>query len=114
GDHLLGEILGVAQRLGRLDGALVIILTDHGEAFLEHGSVMHGYSVYEEEIRIPMLLRLPRSAGLRPRILSEVAGTEDILPTILELTGAVDPFPRRHGRSLVPVLLGGTRPEVES
>jgi arylsulfatase A-like enzyme len=105
-DHLLGEILGVAARLGRLRDALVILLADHGEAFFERGTPLHGYSVHDEEIRIPMILRPPHASGLAPRVLSALAGTEDVLPTVLDLCGVPDPAPLRHGRSLLPLLQG--------
>jgi arylsulfatase A-like enzyme len=114
GDHLIGDILGVANRLSRLDEALVIVLADHGEAFLEHGGLMHGYTVHEEEIRIPMILKLPRSARLGGRLVPELAGTEDILPTILDLCRVPDTAPLRHGRSLVPLLLGTGPGNAES
>jgi arylsulfatase A-like enzyme len=111
GDHLLGEILGLAHQAGRLDDALVLVISDHGEAFLEHGTVLHGFTLYDEELRIPMILRLPRSHGPGGRIVDEPVGTLDVLPTLVELARAQDPLRQRHGSSLVPLLSGARRPD---
>ncbi len=105
GDALLGEILGEVARQGRLDGALIIVMADHGEAFYEHGNILHGLTLYEEEIRIPLLIRLPAKLGAPPALLTDVVSTIDLLPTIVGLAGASDPrAAARQGRSLEPLL----------
>ncbi len=66
---------------------LVILVSDHGEAFLEHGDVMHGATQYEEELRVPLLLRGP---GLPPGMrVSQVVSLIDIVPTVLSILGLV-------------------------
>lgn len=109
-----GEILFTDQALGRLfaslraedlwDDALVIILSDHGEEFQEHGSVHHVRTLMEEVLRVPLLLKPPggRPGWMRPRIGERVRNL-DVAPTILELSG-VEPPPTFEGRSLVELL----------
>jgi arylsulfatase A-like enzyme len=66
---------------------LVILVSDHGEAFLEHGDVMHGETQYDEELRVPLLLRGP---GLPPGMrVSQVVSLIDIVPTVLSILGLV-------------------------
>ncbi len=66
---------------------LVILVSDHGEAFLEHGDVMHGETQYDEELRVPLVLRGPGlPAGKR---VPQVASLIDIVPTVLSILGWV-------------------------
>jgi arylsulfatase A-like enzyme len=87
-------ILSVDGHLGRLvdrfeasagsDGALVVVTSDHGEGFLEHGWRSHGVQIYEEAVRIPLLLRW-RGHLAEPRVLSTPASLVDLAPTLLGL-----------------------------
>lgn len=58
-DQQLGKILGVLERTGRLDRTIVVITADHGEEFKDHGATGHNRKLYDESIRVPMLLWLP-------------------------------------------------------
>jgi arylsulfatase A-like enzyme len=80
---------------------LVIILSDHGEGFKEHGRSHHGIYLYDEEIRVPAILRVPGTRSARTTL---AANHLDILPTILGWVGLpeVDHLP---GRSLLPVIV---------
>ncbi len=83
--------------------ALVIVTADHGEEFGEHGGRYHGTTVYEEQVRVPLVVSAP---GLLPahRVAPPVQ-TIDILPTILAAL-SIPPSPRIRGRSFGPALLG--------
>jgi arylsulfatase A-like enzyme len=84
------EVAHVAAQLERLAvgldatkrgrSAIVVIVGDHGEEFGEHGATMHGGHLYEESLRVPMMLRLP---GRPPRRIGDDASTLDLLPTLL-------------------------------
>ena len=104
-DWAVGELTKVLQEKGLLDKTLLVITSDHGEAFGEHGHVWHGRSVYDEACHIPLLIRFPgrRLAGQRVAALTE---SVDLLPTIFDLLRAR--YPARHiqGRSLLPLLAG--------
>jgi arylsulfatase A-like enzyme len=107
-DSLLGEILERVEERRR--ETVVIVTADHGEAVFEHGFLGHNTQLYEESIRIPLLIRAP---GVRPRRVSEVAELLDLTPTLLSLAG-IDSDPavdRMQGRSLVPVLRGESQPQ---
>jgi arylsulfatase A-like enzyme len=84
-------ILSVDEHIGRLvdrfeasagrDGALVVVTSDHGEGFLEHGWRSHGVHIYEEAVRIPLLLRW-RGHLAEPRVLSTPASLVALAPTL--------------------------------
>jgi len=101
-DDTIQKIFDGLERHGRLRGAIVAVTADHGEAFYEHGLHGHRLSLFEEEIRIPLLLHQPGSIRPGMRIRTPVQIT-DIAPTLLDLAG-VDTRPWAYGRSLVPLL----------
>jgi arylsulfatase A-like enzyme len=82
-----------------------LLTSDHGEQFWEHGASLHGHTVYEEEIRIPLILLVH---GIRGQVDVPVVAA-DIAPTLAELAGYAvhPPYNDPHmGISLVPLLLG--------
>jgi arylsulfatase A-like enzyme len=89
-DHHIGRLLDGMKGRGRFDDCLVLVTADHGELLGEHGKMGHGVSLFEEEIRVPLLVKYPGSEG---------AGTKhdvpvhhvDLLPLILERLGLVVP-----------------------
>ena len=100
------DALGVLfEALGALDlwkDTVVIVTSDHGEEFLEHGQIGHERTLSEEALAIPLLVAAP---GVAPRVVEEVVGLADLVPTVLELAGRVREG-RLDGRSLVPLLRG--------
>lgn len=89
------------QRRGRLDHAVVIITADHGEEFFEHAGTEHGKALFEESVRVPLILIAPGyQGGVR---VDDNVSLVDVAPTLLELLG-LPPEPRFEGRSLVPLL----------
>lgn len=105
-DHQLGRLFDALRDRGLWDDTLVILLSDHGEEFEDHLSLGHCHSLYEELIRIPLLVKLPggRPAGFRPRV-QERARIVDIAPTILQLTRS--PMPATfEGESLIDAMRG--------
>jgi arylsulfatase A-like enzyme len=111
-DERLGRLFGDLERAGVFEEAIVVVTSDHGEQFWEHGTWGHGGTVYDEEIRVPLLVRLPPTlarslAGGRglPTEVADQVQLVDLYPTLLELAGV----PLRHavqGRSLAPLLSG--------
>lgn len=86
--------------------AALIVTSDHGEELAEHGGFFHGHSLYEEVVRVPLLVRWPRGFD-RVRRTSEPASLIDVYPTLLDLCGIEAPA-GLQGASLEPVLRGGT------
>jgi arylsulfatase A-like enzyme len=84
-DAGFGELVALLRRLGRYDSSLIVLTSDHGEAFGERGRVAwHGDTLYDEQIRIPLIVRLPggRFSG---RTIEPQVRSIDIAPTILSL-----------------------------
>jgi arylsulfatase len=104
-EELAGWIADLRAR-GRWDEALVWILSDHGEAFGEHGFAGHGFSYVGSPVtRVPLWLKPPRSSGLAPREIAETVSSYDLLPTTLALLG-LPPISPAFGVDLSPLLRG--------
>jgi arylsulfatase A-like enzyme len=98
------SILQSLEKRNLSDDTMVVVVADHGEEFWDHGSVGHGHSVYEELLRIPMVVHVP---GLLkgPTSIATSAGLVDVMPTVLEALGESLPE-GLSGRSLMSDLLG--------
>ncbi|MBI2833836.1 MAG: sulfatase-like hydrolase/transferase [Acidobacteria bacterium] len=110
--HLLsqydGAITYLDQEVGRLvdhlrakdlyDNTLLVITSDHGEAFGDRDLIEHGTSVYQDQVHVPLLVKLPHRPAARAT--DEAVSTLDVMPTILEVVGA-EPARPAHGRSLL-------------
>ncbi|MCA9320674.1 MAG: sulfatase, partial [Planctomycetes bacterium] len=100
-DHHLGTLFDRLERADLRDNTIIIFFADHGEAFDEHFASEHNNSLFDEEIRVPMLVRIP---GIEPRGLGVMGNLVDVTPTVLSLVGIQDPH-ERMGRDLTPLLL---------
>ncbi|MSP24150.1 MAG: hypothetical protein EXR75_03095 [Myxococcales bacterium] len=100
-DAGLGELVD-AMRASR-PRAIVIVTADHGEEFGDHGGRYHGTTVYEEQVRVPLVIHAP---GLvEPRRVVEPVSLVDLVPTI-ERALAIPVSPRIRGRDLGALMLG--------
>lgn len=88
-DKELGRFLRWLKRAGLYDPALIVVVGDHGEEFREHGGIFHGRTLYEEVLRVPLVVKLPgnRRAG---SVVEGPVGLEDIAPTVAGLAGVAD------------------------
>ncbi|MBL9024097.1 MAG: sulfatase [Myxococcales bacterium] len=82
---------------------MVVITSDHGDAFGEHKMYRHGFELWNVLTHVPLMIRAP---GLKPRRIDEPRSMIDLAPTILEVFG-VTPDPSFQGQSLMPELKGG-------
>jgi arylsulfatase A-like enzyme len=111
-DAAIGGIQTTLVELGQWEDTLLVVVSDHGEAFFEHGLERHDYVPFNECLRVPLVISYPRRLRDRPGHLVEgLTWHLDIMPTILGLTGIPAP-PHRQGRDLTAVLLG--RAEIEA
>ena len=101
--------LGFGRRLALGSGGsvlaieVVVVTADHGEEFMEHGSIVHTKTLYDELLHVPLIFRGPGvPRGVRVR---SMAALIDIVPTVLALAGIAPP-PGLDGRSLLPLLRG--------
>ncbi len=104
-DSLLGRLQEHLAALGVWDRTLLVVLSNHGEELWDHGSVLHSHTLYQELIRVPLVIRLPGGNHGGQRITDPVA-LIDVAPTILEIAG-VPPAPTHLGQSLLPRIIGG-------
>ena len=104
-DDRLGQVLDAIRGLGLWDRTMVILNADHGEGFGEHGLFFHGYGLYEEEVRVPLIIKPPRSLS-SPRTIETAVRNLDIMATVLDYCR--QPVPGEiNGRSLRAGMEGG-------
>ncbi len=108
GDQELGRFLQALRERGLYDRATILFLSDHGEEFYDHGGVRHGFTLHEELIRVPLVVKLPGGAHAGRRIAQQVQ-TIDVVPTVLDAAG-VAPTGEIAGRALQRVLAGDEAP----
>ena len=82
--------------------AVILVTADHGEELGDHGGRYHGTTVYEEQVRVPLVIVGP---GVAPSVIKTPVQTIDLLPTVLSALGVPRP-PRIAGRDLGPLLAG--------
>jgi len=105
-DKWVGVLLDWLRDHGWFENSLVMHTSDHGEPFGEHGIVRKAMPwPYDEQVRIPWLMRHPSGLGRGKRIKAFVE-TCDLMPTVLDFLGVRGPVDRMHGQSLLPLAAG--------
>jgi len=110
-DRAIGALIDSLDAWGCLEKSLILISADHGEEFLERGSLDHGQTVYEESIRVPLIMYSPWLVPEGKRISAQV-GLIDLGPTILEAVGIEVPE-TYEGTSLLEVITSGAPPSSQ-
>ncbi|MGH7353622.1 MAG: sulfatase-like hydrolase/transferase [Candidatus Rokuibacteriota bacterium] len=108
-DRAMARFIDWLRARGLYERTVILFTSDHGEQFWEHGASLHGHTLYEEELRVPLILL---THGVRGYVEDVPAVVADAVPTLLDLAGyAVRPphDDSRMGISLVPLLTGGAR-----
>ena len=100
-DAQVARLLHSLDEFDIADRTIVVVFSDHGEAFGEHNVRYHGTTLHQHQIRVPFLLRVP---GIAARTVDRWVNLTDLGPTTLSLLDIDDPHPRL-GRDLVPLLL---------
>jgi len=98
-DYYIKELLTL---LHPNDNTIIIITADHGEAFLEHGQLLHGDTLYEEEIRVPLIIKFPPKMGL-VKTLEQPVSNRNILATLVDFVGT-KADKKIPGVSLMPLI----------
>ncbi len=102
-DHWFEDLIESLQEAGLWDSSIIVFWSDHGEEFWEHGGWEHGASLFNEVLRVPLMVRLPgQTVGARH---AEPACLLDAMPTLLDLCD-LEPPADLPGRSLAPVFEG--------
>ena len=112
-DRSLEKLLGELERRGLMENTVLVVTSDHGEEFEEHGRMSHGLSLYEEVVRVPLVIHAPHrpdqiTAGLRGGLASLV----DVMPTLADLLG-LSGGEELDGVSLAGRLRGESAAEAE-
>jgi len=108
-DDTIAHLLDALRAAGALSDTLVVVTSDHGEEFMEHGGKTHHRTVYDESVHVPLVVWSERSGFVRGRRVADPVSLADVAPTIAELAG-VEPMPDADGRSLAPALRGEPLP----
>ncbi|MFT5079535.1 MAG: arylsulfatase A-like enzyme [Planctomycetota bacterium] len=103
-DTYIGKMIDSLERAGRLDNALIVITSDHGDEFFEHGNRGHRQSLNREVLEVPLLIIQPGGQG---GLSDALVGLDDILPTIADFAQVSAPL-TSLGRSLMPAVAGQT------
>jgi arylsulfatase A-like enzyme len=122
-DHYDGEVAYVDASIGRLVAALaarpdgartaIVVTADHGEGFGEHGVYFHGHELWDELVRVPLLVVAPGlPAGRAGAVVERRVGLVDLVPTMMALMGVPWPAdePVLRGATLLPEALGAAPP----
>ena len=112
-DEQIGNLLGELEESGELEDTFVVVTSDHGDEFYEHGRYGHGNLPYDELIHVPLIIRPPERSDLpRGETIDDIVRCMDILPTILDAVDAKVPDTHRErlaGESLLPLVKGEAR-----
>jgi arylsulfatase A-like enzyme len=109
-DAEIGRLLDGLRASGVLEGSLILLTSDHGEEFLEHGGVLHGRTQFEEVVRVPLIVAGPGVAkGSRVPVPVSLI---DVMPTLLATLGVTAPE-ALDGEDLTPLFSGRAAPRAE-
>jgi arylsulfatase A-like enzyme len=114
-DATVGRLYDALEKKGLLRSTLLVITSDHGEEFGEHGYMQHGPRVDEHVLRVPLVIRFPDAAprGKPGQRLAQLVRTADVMPTILDAIGLPVP-PGLDGVSLMPAIDQGRDLELHA
>ncbi len=104
-DERVGQLFESLAELGLEDSTLVVLFSDHGEEFNEHGHLGHGETLYEETLRVPLIWWAPTLVPAGRRVQGPI-GLIDVAPTIGELIGEEAVLPQGSGTSRAAWILG--------
>jgi arylsulfatase A-like enzyme len=105
-DDSVGRVLDALSEHGHDDDTAVVLAGDHGEEFQDHGHLAHYPKLYDELIRVPLIVNVP---GVESRRIEGQVGLDSLPPTIADLAG-VSPPEEWRGASLAPAVLDGEEP----
>jgi len=103
-DSALGHFMAYLKKQGWYDGAVVVVVGDHGEGLGEHDEDTHGIFLYDSTTHVPLMMKLPGEDAKGREVAAQVR-TTDILPTVLDVVGVQVPA-RLDGESLRPYFVG--------
>ncbi len=104
-ETLIGPLIATLKDMGLYDRTLIVFTSDHGEEFFDHHGWGHGHSLYEESLKVPLIVKFPGSRFKGMKI-EDTVPLVDIFPTILEEAGIEYADLIIDGQSLFPLITG--------
>lgn len=104
-DRSFGRLLESLKNLGLYQNMTIMLTADHGEEFFEHHGVGHGFTLYNEQIRVPFIIKTP---DIKPGVYNDVVALMDIYPTLLDMLDVAESYPLDGISMLTP----GTRHDM--
>ncbi len=101
-DASLGRLLEAFKEESLYKSSLIILTSDHGEEFWEHDGFEHGHTLYNELLRVPLIVKLPGKHSAR--VVEDEVTTQSLMPTVLELTRIPNESGHATAESLAPLL----------
>jgi arylsulfatase A-like enzyme len=111
-DAMLGKLLAELAERELLDRTLLVVISDHGEEFWDHGSVLHSHTVFQELVHVPLVWRVPGLEG-SARVVAETVRNVDVVPTILACF-RIEPGESLRGTNLLPRMQGTRGPDLDA
>ncbi len=111
-DAGIGNLIESLRSRGLLDRTIIVLTSDHGESFGEHGMMFHGHSMFRDQIHVPLVIRVPGGTGAGTRV-SQPVGTERLASTMLALAGVPqhdipgEPLPMTDDNTAPEPVFGG-------
>ena len=109
-DPLFAEFMAQLQATGHDKDTIVVLVSDHGESFWDHGLWSHGTGLAQSQVQIPLVIWAPEH--IAPQVIDAPVSLIDVAPTLLDLAG-LEALPQADGHSLRALMEGGPAPERE-
>jgi len=103
-DAIIRDIFSVLRQNNLYNNSIIIITSDHGEEFMDHGDMGHVKTLYQELVKVPLIIRVP---GVEPRVVNHTVSNLDLMPTVLDVLGISYNPSGMHATSMVPLLTAG-------
>ena len=106
-DAQVGALLSILDSSERYEDSLVILMSDHGEAFLEHGRYLHSRMLFREFLHVPLVIKWPRGVSGYEAEVAEPMSLVDLVPTLEDGLALPAQQEGYQGRSLIPLVFDG-------
>jgi arylsulfatase A-like enzyme len=104
-EELVGPLIEALKNLGLYERTMIVFTSDHGEEFFEHHGWGHGHSLYDESLKVPLIIKFPGSR-FKGKKVKDIISLVDVFPTVLEEMGIDRSGLELDGRSLFPLVTG--------
>ncbi|KYK25284.1 hypothetical protein AYK26_02270 [Euryarchaeota archaeon SM23-78] len=103
-DEMIGRITTSLRQKKILDNTIIFITADHGESLVEHNILFDHHGLYEQNLKIPLIIRYPKLG--KGKVVKNLAMNLDITPTVIDILGIRKRFDKDNGKSLVKLMQG--------